>query len=181
MIESPPIAQEGEPRCSHMISGKHQCRLLAVKVGSNCVIHGGRSILEAIRKEDSIYKLKEQYRSRVDELTDHKKHFSLNEEIGVLRLLLETMFSKIDDDSSLLRSSGAMSELITKIEKLVNSAMRAEKYVGGLMSRNQAIQMIQDVVDVLAAEIDDPDLLGRVADKFQTIVRKDYIDTEDKK
>ena len=181
MLERPPIAKEGEPRCNSMIYGQRQCTFRAVKEASNCVLHGGKHVLEAMKREDQLYNLREQYRNRIDELTDNKKHFTLNEEIGVLRMLLENIFKTVNTDNELLRNTSSISELITKIEKLVNSAMRAEKYIGGLLSRNQAIQMIQEIVDVMADEIKDPDLLNSIASKFEVIVRKDYIDSEDPK
>lgn len=177
MLERPKTADEGEPICGYIHPTRGQCPYRAMLPGGNCILHGGSQQLKAQEKKALYHNLQLAYRERLDHLTSHKEHYALNEEVGILRMLLEEILVKTQGDTSLLiRSSGQISELVTKIEKVVTSAQKAEKYIGGLLSRDQAIQMLQDAVNIIAEEIQDQDLLDRIATRLSEIAEKEYKD-----
>ncbi len=178
MVDPPKRAQEGDIQCTAIVNN-NQCPFVALTEGGRCAIHGGYHQLRAAVKQEAMYRLGEQYRRRVDHLTGHKEHFALNEELGIMRMLLEEALTSYSKDSDLLlRGIGPISQLIEKIEKLVGSAMKAEKYVGGLLTRSQAIQMLQEAVNAIAEEITDPDIIAAVAMKLEAIAQKTYEDQE---
>ena len=177
MEGAPPKAEEGQPQCQFVHSTRGQCEFLAVAEGKNCVMHGGHSSMRSLVKQEAMYRLGDEYRHKIDHMTNHKGHFALNEEVGILRMLLEQTLTKVQDDPDFMyRSVGLISELIEKIQKTVNAAMKAEKFIGGLLSREQAVSMMQETVNAIAEEIDDPDVIDRIAIKLEAIAEKDYAD-----
>jgi hypothetical protein len=151
------------------------CTNKAPMQGGLCAAHGGPQQKMSLEKESIYGRLSAQYKERIRKMTDHTDHFSLNEEVGILRILLENTLESVQaDPKALLRMTGPVSELITRIEKLVLSAMRAEKYIGGLLSRDQAGRMLQEAVDVIAEEISDPIVLERIATRLTEIANKQY-------
>lgn len=178
MHEPPKIAGPDDPQCQ-AITAQGQCKFAAPFQGANCILHNGIRHVKAANKASIYERLSTQYKERIRQMTDHSGHYSLNEEVGILRMMLETLLTDIQDDSSkTLRSIGQVAELITRIEKLVSAAMKAEKYIGGLLSRHQAQQMLQEAVDVIANEITDVVVLARIADKLTDLANKDYKDAQ---
>lgn len=143
--------------------------------GGLCAAHGGNRQKLALEKESIYSRLNAQYKERIKQMTDHTGHYSLKEEVGVLRILLENLLESVQSDpSKLLRMTGPAADLITKIEKLVLSSLRAERYIGGLLSRDQAGRMLQEAVDVIAEEIEDVEILERIAARLSEIANKQY-------
>lgn len=176
MQDHPEIAGPNDPQCQ-AITKQGQCKFKAPFEGANCIMHNGIRQVKAANKASLYERLNTGYKERIKTLTSHTSHYSLNEEVGILRMLLENLLVSIQDDQDKsLRSIGQVAELITRIEKLVTSSMKAEKYIGGLLSRQQALQMMQEAVDVIASEIDDVDLLARIADRLTVLANKEYND-----
>jgi len=90
-------------------------------------------------------------------------------------MLLNRVFQDVGSDPKrLMREYPKISDMLARIEKLSTSAMKAEKYVGGLLSRKQAAAMVGDLIDVIAVEITDDEVLHRIADQFDQILNKKY-------
>lgn len=177
MLTPPKIAEEGDPICGYIHPIRGQCRYMALVKGGNCVLHGGGEQRKAEERKAIYGRLNEEYRARIQEKTAHKDHYALNEEVGILRMLLEEILAKTQGDQNLfLRSAGQISELVTKIEKVVISAQKAEKYIGGLLSRDQALQMFQEAINVIADYVEDQDVLDKIATKLDSVANRKYED-----
>lgn len=178
----PKKADEGDQQCEFVRPKFGQCEYIAVEGGNKCMLHGGAIIRKSIVKQNLYERLAREYRDRMNEFKNHDAHFSLQEEIGILRLSVEAIMNSCKDNPSLfLRNVGQISELTVKIQKLVDSSMRAEKYIGTLMSREQVGRMLQDVINVIAEEVTDQDTLERIARQFEFIVNKEYVDDSEQR
>jgi hypothetical protein len=176
MQETIKIATDQDFRCQAS-TASGQCKFAAAFDGGNCALHKGNAQAKSLCANALYVRLNDRYRQRLEAMKSSKGHFTLNEEVGILRLLLEDLLTSVENNpNKMLRSIGQASDLISRIERLVTSAMKAEKYVGELLSRNQAAAMLQDAVNIIAEEIQDIDVLTRIADRLNELATKTYED-----
>jgi YesN/AraC family two-component response regulator len=144
--------------------------------GINCVLHDGASMARTVDRKNMYSHLAEMFAREADQISE-KDQFSLREELGITRMLLNRIFHEVGaDQNKLMREFPRISDLLTRIEKMVTAAMRAEKYIGGLLSRKQAGQMVQELVNVISEEVKDDITLQRIAERFDAILNKKYAD-----
>lgn len=91
-----------------------------------------------------------QWKARVGDFADSKEVKSIREEIGILRLVLETRLNQCQDNEDLLLHSHAIGDLVTKIEKTVGSCHRLESQMGQLLDRQSILKFASQVVTVIS-------------------------------
>lgn len=111
------------------------------------------------------YKLKFQ-ETRIHELTDSPALKSLREEISIMRLMLETVINRCNDETDFLVNQGRIGDLITRIEKTVSTCDRIEKNSGLTLDKTVVINIAQQMIDIIAKHITDPDVLDAIANEF---------------
>ena len=141
-------------RCQFMIGSAGQCLNQAVPGGKYCPIHGGGMVEKSRQKKEikNYYLAKDKYRQIVEAKADSPKLKSLREEIGILRMILETLLNKIEDDVDLIINAPKISDLVMKVEKVVLSANKLEASLGNLLDKqfvinfsNRLIQLINNI------------------------------------
>ena len=103
---------------------------------------------------------------RLRELAENPALKSLREEIGVLRLLTETVMNRCQTAEDLLVNQGRIGDLISRIERLVNTCDRIEKSANMTLDKNVVINIAQQLIDITAKHITDPDVLHAIATEF---------------
>lgn len=170
---APPIERITDPNDPHrcqFINNVGQCVNKAVDGCEFCYAHGGSNIARNEQKQQiKNYRLGK-YKSRISELAESEGIKSLREEIGVLRILLETRLNKINDDQELILQSGPISDLVLKIDKLVTSCHRLEDRMGFLLDKTKVMQFAQVVTDILTRHIDDPEVLELIANEIMEAI-----------
>lgn len=153
-----------DPNCCQGLNKHGQCNLKAVPGQKYCRIHFGfgqkKSELEATRN----YRLN-RYQNRVNEFADNAQVKSLREEIGVLRMLLEETVNKCQNDTDLMIYSTKISDLVVKIQKLVESCHKLEQSTGMLLDKS-TVMYLGDVIINIVGEVVPPDRIQEVATRI---------------
>ena len=107
-----------------------------------------------------------QWQGRVSELANGDQVKSLTQEIGILRLMLEKIINRCEDDTALEIKTPAISELVLKIEKVVRSCHSLELQSGKLLDKAQILHLASMILgiisDVMSTHINDPQLQEKI-------------------
>jgi len=163
-------------RCQGISMNGEQCRYRAMDGFDKCVGHGGNGVKAANQR---IYNVA-QWKARIGAHADHREVYNLREDLGVLRILLETQLNACMDDNQLLMRSPAIADLVMRIEKLVPKAAKLEEHFRSLLDINAVANFADTVVSAVVEEIDkfnmtpeDRDkILDRLADKVEAAMPK---------
>lgn len=169
------VERPDDPQRCQAVTPKGQCENLGVAPGKNCYAHGGASAVKAQAKE-SIYRFRVQkYQERVGEIARSSNIKSLREEIGVLRMLLEEKLNACENDAELLLNSGDLSDLVIKIEKLVNSCHGLEAKLGVMIDKATLLSMVEQMVQIISKEVEDPEKLDKIAVAIMQVMEQTEI------
>jgi hypothetical protein len=163
------VAEDDPRRCQAVIqSGSHagQCFYKAVEHGTYCLMHGGGK-QESIHKKALVsqYRL-QQYSERVADFACNPEVKNLREEIGITRMVLETLIVACENANKLVVYSDKIVHLVDKIQKLVESAQRLEERNNGLLDRKIVIIIADSIVTLIGEYITDPDKLNEIGAKI---------------
>lgn len=165
--------------------GEGQCRYFSVKglqreglwdpdvdVSSIhvCPKHGGtRMTNQQERERVHDYRL-QVWQQRLDEFAESEKVKSLRGEIGVLRLLAESILDQCKTKQDLLMYSSKISDLMVKTEKLVRTCDRVDSSVGMLLDRSTALAMGARIVEVIGKHVKEPAIIDAISNDIITIL-----------
>lgn len=165
--------EEDDPRrCQHVIPTQGQCRLISVEDTKYCVNHGGAGIIKQKEaKQLSNYRL-QKYQERVEDKSSSAQLKGLRDEIAILRMLIEERLNSCKDAHDLLLYSGPISDLIMKVDKVVNSCNRLEVALGVMLDKTQALQFAAEIVETVGRFVEDEDTLASISDEIsQSLAR----------
>ena len=155
-----PITHPADPRrCQSMSPGKGQCFNVHVEGSNHCIVHGG----SVGKRKNYILKL---FKRRIEDKAQSPDVKSLRDEIGILRLLLETIINSCNSDTELILQVGPIGDLVSKIERTVACCHKLESSMGKLLDKASILQFAGSIITILSEEIDDPDLLNVIATKI---------------
>lgn len=159
-------------RCQGMGRG-NQCQYFAVEGGTHCMMHGGNKQLQSQRdKSLKNYQLT-MWRAQLERHSSSNDIKGLREEIGILRMVMETRLNQCKTDTDLLISSGAIADLVVKIEKLVSSCHRLEGSMGELLDKTSVLQFANVIINIISDELGNyPEIMNKVADRILQEVGK---------
>lgn len=159
--------EDGDPnRCQAVKPSRGQCNNKAVDGSRYCLAHGGNKAIEANRKTGLRNLLLTRYRAAVERLVDSDHLVSLRDEIGVLRLLLQTKLELCQSETDLALESAPIGDIIVKIEKLVKSCSILEERADLLLTKQQVLGFASKVVGIISEEINDPEVVDRIANRI---------------
>lgn len=152
-----------DPRRCQAITAKGQCLIQSVEGSQYCIMHSGSS-KNGENREKMIrqYRLA-QWQQRVDEFSEHQGVKSLREEIGICRMILETIILQCKDQTDLLLYSAKITDLVGRIEKLVVSCNRLESSMGMLLDKTAALHLASQIVTIIGEHIPDGEVIDAVA------------------
>lgn len=139
-----------------------QCPFQRLEGSEFCAMHCGP--LQATAKEEKskrVYRLAK-WQQRVSEVADHEQVKSLREEIGILRVLMEEVMGICHDSTTLLMYSNKISDLATRIEKLVSSCHRLEQSSGLLLDKSAALNIGAQIVEIVSKYVQQEDALDAI-------------------
>jgi hypothetical protein len=169
------ITRPDDPRRCQAVVPSGQCDNVAVEGGKNCYAHGGYSTVKKQERE-SIYRFRVQkYQQRVGEIAKSSNIKCLREEIGVLRMILEEKLNACQNDAELLLNSGDLSDLVVKIDKLVNSCHGLESKLGVMIDKSTLLSLVDQMVAIIGKEIEDPELVDKIAVQLLTVMEQTEI------
>ena len=143
-------------RCQVMC--KHgQCPFKAVEGGSVCQRHGANRVeLSRQNSELKNYYLTK-YRDKVARLSSQPELKSLRDEIGILRMMVESKLNNIEDDTDLMLQSAQISDLVERIRKLVESCDKIDFRMGQLLDKKYVDALVSGLVTVISEEMAEVD------------------------
>ena len=157
-----------DPTCCQGLNAHGPCNLQAVPGQRFCKLHFGIGNKVTEQKAARNYRINK-WQHRINELADNDSMKNLHEEIGVLRLLLEETMNKCQSDTELLLYSTKISDLVTKIEKVVVSCHKLELATGQLVNKANMMFM-GDVIIQIIGEVCPPDKIGDVSERIMRTI-----------
>lgn len=158
-------AEDDPNRCQAVVANG-QCPYLSLPNTKNCAMHGGVGQQNNNgRQAVSNYRL-QQYQERVSDFANNSEIKSLREEIGIVRMTLESLLVSCKDANKLLLYSDKITNMVNQIQKLVVAAQSLEEKNNTLLGRNVVIVIADSIVTLLGQYITDPDKLVEIGNKI---------------
>lgn len=155
------VADDDPTRCQ-AITANGQCRIQRTEGSQYCTMHGGADSQSVKQRIFRQYRLA-QWQQRVDEFSDHDGVKSLREEIGICRMILESIITNCKDQTDLLLYSNKITDIIGRIEKLVVSCNRLESSMGMLLDKTAALNLASQIVTIIGEHVTDGNIIDAVA------------------
>ncbi len=171
------VDRPDDPRRCQGVVPTGQCNNLKVEGSNYCLAHGGASTIKK-QEAESLYRFRvDKYRNRINEIAKSSNIKSLREEIGVLRMLLEERMNSIGDDlGQLMLNSGELSEMVVKIDKLVNSCHNLESKLGVMIDKTTLLNLTEQIVKIIGDEIksleQSDEILDRISSQILSVMNE---------
>ncbi len=170
------ITEPDQPdRCQALLNGTvgaGQCTNVQVKGSQYCLRHGGHhAAIDAKNEGLRNYRLTT-WRARVNEFADNPQAKSLREEIGIMRLQLESIMNRCPTDTDLLMYSDRIGSLVSQIERLVVSCQKLEEKTGSLVDKTQLLTIADSIVKIIAGFIKEPEDLDIIGQQIIFVISK---------
>ena len=141
-----------DPQRCKKVTPTGQCEHRSLDGSDFCQIHGGA--LAARASERRQYLLNEvRHRERLQQFSEHGAVFSLKEEIGLVRLLIETRLNTLNDDEALVAAIPQLDKLMLTTSKLVADAAKLELQLGHVLTKDVVYTLAKMFVDIVAEEV----------------------------
>ena len=149
---------------------KGQCQNPKVEGTDNCKFHGGVRIAEINRQASlDMYRLGK-WQGRVNELAQSNGVRTVDQEIAITRMLLETVIARCETETDLMLWSDKIVALVGETRSCVALANKLADKSKLLMGRSEALAIGQKVIDIITQEITDEDKLLRIADRISEAI-----------
>jgi hypothetical protein len=168
---------EHPDRCTAQ-AGHTQCPYLKVPGTDVCEIHAYHNRQRVSLTQNRKIYLAAQWQADAGPFADSDEIKSLRQEIGILRLLLFRMMESCKSPNDLLMRHSSISELILKIQKVVEACHKLEAASGGLLDKDHLSSFGLTVINLVSTYINDPDTLrkfaGALVEEIKKIGQPDY-------
>jgi hypothetical protein len=165
------ITDERDPnRCQGAAAGG-QCLFVAEPGSQYCMIHGGLGAVRAAERNALRNYQLTVFGTRAGELRGSRAIKDLRDEIAILRMTLEAKINRFENEGEMILQSGALSELVLKIEKLVTACHKLEKDMGVTIDKSQVIAMAEQIVGVISKHVTDKSLVGLIVDDIKQMFK----------
>jgi hypothetical protein len=144
----------------------------AIPGAKTCPRHGGNTQIQALAKKAVNQYRIEVWQNRIGEFTESDGVKSLRAEIGILRLMLETTLNQCNDSTKLMLYSNKISDLATRIEKLVMSCDKLEKNMGMMLDKSTALRLASDIVSLIAQHVDNPEVIDNISNGIIDLLKE---------
>lgn len=155
-------AAKDEVCCDATLPSGNKCSYLPIEGSIYCQYHGGRRRADlATAKRESIYDWTQtKYLQSIEQgIHRSSRSTSLKEELGMVRILLQTLIETFEDKNAAFLKSGEILALVSKIESIAKTTHTIDKELGELVSRDEAKEigskMLQVLVDNLTVFVND--------------------------
>jgi len=152
------VRTDGADRCEYISSAHVQCPYQVLPDSKFCPKHSRLTKSKNLKN----YNL-QKFRTQVSNFATNPALKSLREEIGILRLLLETIINRCNDEYDLIMQSVQIANTVDKIDKLVNSCHKLEIQTDELLDRNKAMQLADSIIEILTSELKDEETVAKVS------------------
>lgn len=148
-------------------------RCVGIRIGSQCNFkrRPGREMCPVCdkhfykqdRKEKTDVYLLTKWRDRLSRLTTDDGIKSLRDEIGIVRMTLESLLNLCSKDEDLVLNSTKICELVGKCEHLVVACQKLEKTTGMMMDKTTALQIASNIVTIISEFVTDVEVIDKIS------------------
>lgn len=169
------VERADDPCRCQAVNNIGQCLNKATKEGGFCPAHGGNHAIKAEKvKRKRLYDLS-RYRVRLEEMDSPDQDVkNLREEIGILRIVMEEIINSCKGPVDILANAPKISDLATKIGKLITQCHNIDKSLGQYLDKNEIVQIAQEIVQVISGVITDSDDLGNVIEGIEEVLDRAF-------
>lgn len=146
-----------------------QCPFKALDGGNYCPRHGNNQIAAKKQREHRNYNL-HRIRADMEKKIDSPEIKSLREEIALIRLILEKIVNRCEDDADLMLESDKIGELVSKVQTLVTSCHKIEISSQHLLDRNAIINIATNLIEVIVKHVKDPDIIDLISEEIPQVI-----------
>ncbi len=163
--------QYSAERCQQ-ITVKGQCVNYAMKGHPFCAKHG-----QALSKSASKKAIADLYKCK---FTEEIKNFSgsgyksLAAEVGILRVVLQSILNSCTSPNELMMNAGAISDITSKLGNLVSQVDRIDMNSGNLLGEEDITQIANEIVYAISQRINDTEVLKALAQDINRIIMSKF-------
>lgn len=165
----------GHPNRCGAMAGVNQCPNLSVELsegafGTRCLAHGGNT-QQASAKAKSLHNYRlTRWQGELERHAGSSQIKSLRDEVGIARMLLETRLNQIEDGGGLLLQSHHISDMLSRIERLVVSCQKVETMTGQMLDKQDLAEFGSQVIAIIYSHVEDAEILEAISTEILTLV-----------
>ncbi len=148
-----------DPNRCQWSTPRGQCPYLAAEGSKYCNAHTEGRNRKANLKN---YRLS-RHKARIEELGSSSNLKNLRDEIGILRITLEDLINSTED-VPLYMQAGPIAKLVGDISSTVQACHKLDIAIGSTLDKEQIMQVINQIIDILTEHDIDPDILEEIQD-----------------
>lgn len=152
-----------DPSRCQAVHRQGQCRYKSVEGSQYCPMHGGHKGVQSAKVGIVRQYQLAKWQSSVDSFADEDQVKSLRGEIGILRLMLQETIAKCKDSGQLLLHAGRISDMVMKVEKVVNSCHRLESNMGVLLDKGKILTLAAVIVEIISKHVLDDEKIAVIS------------------
>lgn len=153
-----------DPNRCQAVHSQGQCLNLAAPESKYCLAHGGNKGAQVSKAQQLRNYQLTRWRSDVERSANSPQIKSLREEIGICRIVLETTLNRCDSETDLMLKSHTISDLVSRIERLVISCHKLEDQMGNLLDKTQILQFSQELIRLITQIENDETKIKAISD-----------------
>ncbi len=153
------IKYDAQPdRCQALShGGRAQCHLVSAEGSDFCIQHRGRGNLKP--NEENI--LRTHWSHTIRQYAQDPAVMGLREEIGVLRMLLDSKLGSCFKATDLVIQAQSISDLVTKVQTVVVQCQKLEIQQDCLLDQGKVDLIVAAILNVLQSEVS-PEVLATI-------------------
>lgn len=161
-------------RCQR-VTGQGQCTNKGVALPDGtfsqyCAMHNGNVDLRNYKKESVRNYRLTKWHAELQRHATAPEVKGLRDEIGILRMVLEERLNRCTDSTDILLHSGAIGDMVLKIEKLVSSCHKLEGLMGQLLDKQAILQFAGEVIDIIGEECADSKIVEQIGNRIMLAI-----------
>lgn len=142
-------ATDPRNRCQ-AVYAQGQCPNKKVEGSDYCEMHGANKQLEAKSKKSIRDYQLSKWRDKLSRFSESANIKSLNEEVGILRMTLETVLNRCENDHDLILQQANISKLVVDIDRVVNSCTKIEQKMGQYIDQKTLFQFASEMIALIS-------------------------------
>lgn len=134
-------------RCQGISKNGEQCVYEQVPGHKYCNAHmrGVNSITALEKRQYNVDK----WKAKIKEKTDTNSIYNLREDIGIIRVVMETTLNKCQTDDDLLMRAPAILDTVTRLERLITSSVKLEERLRSLLDIHQVAMFAEATINAV--------------------------------
>jgi hypothetical protein len=156
------VEPDSPDRCQGMTKfGQCNCKKIPGK--NFCKMHAGFG--NAQQDVARNYRLTK-WQAQLERMGDNPSLKSLRDELAILRMLMEERLNLCKDSHDLILQSHVISDLATKIERLVLSCSKLDFQLGKMLDKSALVNFANEIISIIGEEVKDPAAIDSIATKI---------------